>query len=794
MQNNITKIQQSECTGCGACFNICPVNAISMQENNEGFLYPVIDEDKCTNCGLCAKRCPILSERKNSNKKAPECYAVMAKDEIRSMSSSGGMFTLLADYILEQGGYVCGAAYNNDWSVSHIIVDNKKDLSKLRGSKYLQSNTEKCYTEIKKLLQNNKKVLFTGCPCQVAGLYGYLGRDYENLLTMELLCHGTPSYKTFKKYLNETFPGEDIERIEFRDKSLTWCCTKLAIYHAAGGISIMDYKDDPYEKGFHRGLFNRESCAPCEFARLPRQADFTVADWWGINKIKPEYDDKKGTSLVLTNNPKAEKIFDIIKTNMQKICSIPLEDAKKSVNVTIYRPLKHNAGRKTFFRNFDNYSIKESVEMALENKFDVGIIGLFAENNYGCILTGYALYKLVQELGYSTAFIDRRFKNKNYDINTMARKFLQKHNVITCYDNETDILNKYFKTFLCGSDQLWNYCLDLFRSKYYLLDFALNNKRKIAYATSFGEKFYTYNNFNELNICKYLFQRFNKISVREDYATDILKNQLGIDSSTQVLDPVFVCNPQIYSKLAESSKFQTENDYIFAYILDPTPEKMKILEYTAQQLNKKLYVATDADNNKKKQKLITTGNILGQIELEDWLKLYQNASYIVTDSFHGTCFSIIFEKQFISIGNTSRGISRFYSLLKTFNLMDKLCLNCQDIIDKNMLFSTIDYEKINQNISATKTFSKDWLKNALIEPVNENISEYDFLRINNQKMRNEVCYYSQHLPKEKYYKFKYLYYRLIYNISFGKFKEQIKKKKLKYKDRLTKIKTFKQKI
>lgn len=772
MTTNI-KVIKKECTGCGACFNICPVNAISMQENNEGFLYPVIDENKCTNCGLCAKRCPILSERKNSNKKDPECYAVMATDEIRSMSSSGGMFTLLADYILEQGGYICGAAYNNDWSVSHIIVDNKKDLSKLRGSKYLQSNTEKCYTEIKKLLNSNKKVLFTGCPCQVAGLYGYLGRDYDNLLTMELLCHGTPSYKTFKKYLDETFPEEDIERIEFRDKSLNWCSTSLTIYHDDSRKSVMNIKDDPYEKGFHRGLFNRESCAPCKFARLPRQADFTVADWWGIEKIKPEYDDKKGTSLVLTNNSKAQNIFSEIATNMKKVCQIPLEDAKKSVNVTIYRPLKHNVGREKFFKALDNTSIQKNVETSLSSKYDVGIIGLWKGNNYGCILTGYALYHLVQELGYSVAFIDKiNHKPKKHPLN-MVERFIQNVNIVGIDKKDTCKLNNYFSQFLVGSDQVWNYQLCLRHNKFYLLDFAHENKKKIAYASSFGDCFNLKNHNEEKQICKYLYKKFDNISVRENYATNILKEEFDINS-IQVLDPVFVCDKNTYYELGNKSSVKTPENYIFAYILDPNDEKNKILEYVAKKLNKKLIVSIDAHNNTKKRKLITHGQVVSEINLEDWLNYYKNASYIVTDSFHGTCFSIIFEKQFISIGNYKRGIKRFNSLTELFKLEKRVFKDLDELINTNILHTAIDYSIVNKIIEKEKEVSKQWLINSLkTEKCNE-LTDYDMTR-------KLIAIYSK--PKI-YYKLNLIKYHILSEITFNKNRIENRRKKQYWKEKV----------
>ncbi|MBD5401708.1 4Fe-4S binding protein, partial [bacterium] len=729
MEKTILTVSKKECTGCGACFNICPVKSISMIENEEGFLYPVIDETKCTNCGLCKKSCP-LNDRKNNNTKTPECYAVMANDEIRSKSSSGGMFTLLANYVIEKGGYVCGAAFNQDWSVSHIIIDNKNDLDKLRGSKYLQSNTEKCFTEIKQLLKNNKLVLFTGTPCQVAGLYSYLGTNYDNLLSMEILCHGTPSYKILNKYLKENHKDKKLEVINFRDKSLNWGCANLTIYHDSNKISVFNAKDDAYEKGFHKSLFNRESCAPCKFAQLPRIADITAGDWWGIDKIKPELNDKKGTSLVLINNKKAKKIFLELKSQMEKVTQIPLEEAKKSVNVTIYRPLKPHPKREFFFKNLKNYSVNDSVTMAIENKFEVGILGLFAANNYGCVLTGYALYKIAQELGYTTAFIDRKYKNKTYNLETMSRKFLQKQNVVEIYDDETHKLNNNFKTFLCGSDQLWNYSLDLCKSKYFLLDFALSNKRKVAYATSFGEKWHTKGQINEHYICNFLFNRFNNISVRENYAIDILKNQFNIDS-IQVLDPVFVCNPETYHNLAEKSELHLNEDYIFAYILDPTPEKNQILKYISEKLNKKLYVSTDADYNKIKRSKITEGHILDEISIEDWLNYYKHANYIITDSFHGTCFSIIFEKQFTSIGNRNRGIGRFNSLLETFNLKDHMCETLEDIKNNDMLNLIIDYNEVGKNIENKKLISRNWLKEALEKPINEEIKEYDLFYILN---------------------------------------------------------------
>ena len=189
-----------------------------MQENNEGFLVPVLDADKCIDCGLCMKPCPSLQEKRD-NAVEPQCYAAQASDDIRAISSSGGVFTPLAEQILERGGVVCGAAFREDWTVHHIIVDNKEELAKLRGSKYVQSDTEDCYKRIKALLKEGTWVLFSGTPCQVAGLYTYLGKEYDTLVTIDIFCHGAPSPGVWKRYLRENYEPGSIANINFRDKA-----------------------------------------------------------------------------------------------------------------------------------------------------------------------------------------------------------------------------------------------------------------------------------------------------------------------------------------------------------------------------------------------------------------------------------------------------------------------------------------------------------------------------------------------------------------------------------------------
>ena len=211
----------SNCTGCAACVDICPQHAIKMLLNQEGFLYPKIDEKRCNLCGLCFTRCPSANPT-YVNEQTPCCIAAMAPQ--RANSSSGGAFTVLAEETLRQGGYVCGAAWTDNLEVKHIIISKKEDLYKLQKSKYIQSTVSDIYPQIKKLLAQNKKVFFTGTPCQVAGLNAYLNNKYDNLLTADLICHGVPSPKVFKQYLHELplRSNENIQSFDFRDKKEGW--------------------------------------------------------------------------------------------------------------------------------------------------------------------------------------------------------------------------------------------------------------------------------------------------------------------------------------------------------------------------------------------------------------------------------------------------------------------------------------------------------------------------------------------------------------------------------------------
>ena len=564
MSDNIAKVKPQDCCGCGACYNKCPVGAISMQENEEGFLTPVIDEAKCTNCGLCLKACPSLNTEFKNNPQ-PECYAAMADDEIRMKSSSGGIFTLLAEYILDKGGYVCGAAFDDNWDVHHIIVDNKEDLAKLRGSKYVQSNTEDCYKQIKKLLDDDKYVLFSGCPCQVAALYSFLGKEYEKLYTMDLVCHGAPSPKIWQQYLNE-YDRTEIKNIDFRDKSVFGWSTTMNIYMKNNCDIHLPPKKDSYYRAFLNNYSLRISCGNCHYAKIPRVGDITLGDFWGIEKSFPNLNDKKGTSLILVNNEKGKFIFNQL--TFRLLTSIPIKYAINSPNYPLSKSSPFNKKRKEFFNLASKHTVTDSINYVTGEKYDVAVLNYARYTNYGGILTAYAVQRTISKLGYVTKTIDfvcdsiyniRKKNNFTYKGKILIADGFKKYFDLTeeCH-NYQDLKNLNHKadTFIVGSDQVWRHggehlwqwnVLPFIRYRgVYFLSFADNCKKLISCSASFGVDEFEGNEIIT-TLTKHFLKRFDYISVREESGVDICKNVFDVNA-THTIEPVGCCFSVIFKK------------------------------------------------------------------------------------------------------------------------------------------------------------------------------------------------------------------------------------------------------
>ncbi len=305
-------LDTKQCTGCGACSDICPKNAIEMKPDRCGFLYPTINEN-CIECNLCEKICTSRGQVSLVRNSQPDTFAAWSNDsDIRYYSTSGGVFSELALNILHNGGLVAGAKYNSENLVEHVIISNEDELTCIRQSKYIQSNSNGIYKLIKEQLFNNKVVLFCGAPCQVAALYAYLGKEYDKLITIDFICRGMNSPKAYISWLDEIekSEGSKICRVWFKYKEGGWKSspTRTRIDFEDGHYIIKAGKDNYFMYGYlTSNLYIRPSCGNCLFKGVPRQSDLTLADFWGIEAA---LDDDKGTSIVLINSQKGKILFN----------------------------------------------------------------------------------------------------------------------------------------------------------------------------------------------------------------------------------------------------------------------------------------------------------------------------------------------------------------------------------------------------------------------------------------------------------------------------------------------------
>ena len=348
---------KEKCCGCSGCVNVCPQKCIELRIDDEGFKYPIIDKERCIACGACEAVCPFL--RTNPlRKNVPKTFGAKATDDkIRAQSSSGGVFSLFANYVLEKNGVVYGAALADDCKgVKHIRVTKSCDLARLRGSKYLQSDVTDCFLLVRRDLQEGKLVLFSGVPCQINGLKLLLKKDYENLITTEVICHGVMSPSVWKAYVNslEGKYGSHIVNVNFREKKRGWADFGLEIN--AGKIKqFKSHQEDPYLRLFLKDCCLRPSCYNCVPKKLESMADITIGDFWGVASQVPELADNLGTSLVLIQTEKGQKMYDYLLQSHELVSiQVPFENAIKE-NPQYCKSVLHPSSRDSFFLDFNNY-------------------------------------------------------------------------------------------------------------------------------------------------------------------------------------------------------------------------------------------------------------------------------------------------------------------------------------------------------------------------------------------------------------------------------------------------------
>lgn len=346
-------IDKKKCNGCHACKNICPKKCITLEEDSEGFWYPKIDKIRCIECNLCEKVCSLKS---NNFEKRVDIRGYACKNvnmEVRKESSSGGVFSILCKSVIERNGVVFGAKYNEDFEVIHDYTEKYEECHEFRGAKYVQSKIGNSYIYVKKFLMDDKYVLFSGTPCQIAGLRYYLQRDYDKLILVDIVCHGVPSPLVYRKYINyiKKKNNDDIKKINFRDKSSGWQEYSFSVKFVKEEFKQRGY-DNIYMKGFLNDMYLRPSCYECPFKKPITYSDITLGDYWGINEKYRYFNDDNGVSLVIVNTDKGQEEINRI-TNQMDIIEADIEHAY-SRNPSIVESAKYSFKRDEFFKTFIN--------------------------------------------------------------------------------------------------------------------------------------------------------------------------------------------------------------------------------------------------------------------------------------------------------------------------------------------------------------------------------------------------------------------------------------------------------
>lgn len=747
-------INKLDCTGCFACYSACPQQAIKMQEDKEGFLFPEIDEGKCINCGICQKVCPIIKEKQTHDVFA--AYAVQNRNnKIRKVSSSGGAFTALAEKVIERNGVVFGAKFNKDFEVVHGFTETKDGLAAFRGSKYVQSRIGDSYIQAKEFLENTRQVLFSGTPCQIAGLKSFLGKNYDNLLTVDLICHGVPNPKFFKRHLEDSVagykkldPSTTISKISFREKRAGWSQPNfvISIYSPLLNKNF-EIVSEPF---FNSNLFKdllvlglRHSCYNCQFKSFKNCSDITIGDFWGIKDVLPDFYDEGGVSVVLINSQKGVDFYKSISVFSQR--KVQTEDIVKH-NSMLWSNENKPKKREDFFEK--NVLLNPSL---LRSK-KIGILTLkdFFNRfrNYGCILQTYALMTLLKGFGHQPILINHLYKHTQKIkgpslklwIRALTKQFVKKYLLFKGDSLAFISLKKQLKTYnkacknlkliapnprqfdeqklqpqtkpcftkedlykatkdldmvIVGSDQVWRPGLRPDISTYFC-DFLDDNIKRMAYAASFGTEDWYYTE-EQTEICKNLLQKFFAVSVREADAVEKCRKFFNKDA-VHLLDPTLLLDTKDYEKLVTNfgKTPDFENKYL-AYILGLNKQSQALASFISKVLKKQTHYICIYDDNKT----------IELPHIEEWVSYFVQTDFVFTDSYHGCVFSIIFNKPFlVFLNNNNVASARHISLLKLFGLEDRIISQDHDEITRK-INTRIDWERVNtiRNFEREKSLS-----------------------------------------------------------------------------------------
>lgn len=700
-------------------------------------------------------------------------YIIQSKDNgLIKKSSSGGMFAEIARYVLSRGGVVFGCAMqraDEGFEVKHIYIENENDLYKLQGSKYVQSNLGNTINQAKEFLDCGRLVLFSGTPCQIAGLKAFLKQDYKNLITVDLSCEGTPPLKIFNDYiayLEKNVIKAKIIDFKFRSKKYFGWSTSgfVASYKDKNKIQekVLPQNLSSYFTFFLRGDILQERCFGCKYTGINRIGDITIADAWGIENEYPEllknkFNRNKGISLILINSQKGRKIFETIKTNLvtndvdikrlrkynhplrhpsqkslfrEKV----LDEYNKYGYEGIERTFRKNLGKMYYYYILKNHTpkfIKKFIKLFMYNNIrtDCLLMTLYCLCNYGSLLTAYALYKTVTNLGYASKLI--HYGN----ITGYGKKFIEKYLPLTSRVlNSADFvkLNKLSDTFILGSDNLINLETNPFAlMAQNLLNFTEDNKKRIMISGSIGGWDGSTKDKSEHDYIKFLLERFDYVSTREEHGKDVFENVFNVKSDW-INDPVFYLEKENYVELTKD--VQTDySDKIMQYILYPTNKTDEVIDF----YKKNLGADVEKFDGNENVKYFSRHN---NKSVENWLAAIINSKLIITDSFHCVAFCLIFNRSFVCIKNTHATV-RFTSLFKRLGINIPLIESVEDLDGLNLDY---DKQQVNKSLQDIREFALNKIEKILLKPKQVPKNSDDTMKIFNKEfIKNSTAWYKK---------------------------------------------------
>ncbi|MBR5195543.1 MAG: polysaccharide pyruvyl transferase family protein [Akkermansia sp.] len=765
------------CTACSLCANICPRRAIRMKWNKDGFLVPEVNNDACVDCGLCARQCPALikAEAQDNTPGAFQStgYAAWSTDEqILRESSSGGVFSEVAKYIIQQGGCVYGVRWEEKLQARFHRIEREEELAQFRGSKYVQAEVGMAYKQVLMDLNTGRKVLFAGTPCQVHALNVYLKKTYENLITISLACHGVPSRLLAERYVAEQEQNEQARMTgwQFRNKLNGWVEFLMVNEYSNGKVMArLKHKDD-YMRVFLADVAMKKACFTCVHSyannAIPEIGDIALGDFWNVRKYHPDWNVFKGISVVLCHSAKGDLAIKSLAGSRKLVVyeeeySVAHHSADTELGHDEAHLLRVLKLRESVLKMLRRKEPMRKILRRTEREVSIcGIhisemnpvlrvlahivkrvtrkpsprVGILTENlfsNYGGLLQAFALQHAVKSLGYDAFTI--HYTNTGKSVLSHAKNLLAEilwrshilpplplpHRVQgaagrrfipgnvrrtkLATEREMSRLEHRYKLshVIVGSDQVWNAEAKPLRMPFFYLSWASERlrKRSISYAASFGRDALEYSEQEYLE-CAHLLSQFRAVSTREASGTTLCA-KMGVNASQQP-DPTLLLSFDDYdSVIADGETCPIPENTIALYLLDRNEPLDSIVQDAALSMNRGVYEMNSPDAYSE------------PVSVAQWLRAIRDSEYLITDSFHGCVFAIIFNKAFVCLGNERRGNARFDTLLGTFGLEDRMVTNPTTAAVLHALHATIDWYRVNEIHDAERERGIHFLKESL---------------------------------------------------------------------------------